>query len=26
MNCAHKTCRHHAACAIYREAHENEQI
>ena len=20
MNCAHKTCRHHAACAIYREA------
>ena len=24
MNCAHKTCRHHAACAIYRESHENE--
>lgn len=26
MNCAHKTCSHHAACSIYREARENEQV
>lgn len=24
MNCAHKTCAHHAACAIYQEALRNE--
>lgn len=25
MNCSYKTCSHHAACTIYREAHENER-
>ncbi len=24
MNCSHKTCRHHAACTIYREALQKE--
>ncbi|MGI6070385.1 MAG: hypothetical protein ACOYBE_08155 [Blautia sp.] len=25
MDCAHKKCQHHAACEIYRQAHEQER-
>lgn len=26
MDCAHKKCLHHAACEIYKQAHEREKL